>query len=261
MASFVAFSKLGRDARGMLGGGGYSSFAPTTAATAATTTRSALTAKSRASLKSVRAEVESELTRQFSHPEFAELEKFVEKRRKGVITSAPVLGEDGQESSQMSFLLQTMRMKKDPNAAFRKLNEVGDTWSVPVNEAIGVGEPHRFSQNRQDLLRWGTSQTGEGRAAYLRTAYASLPQERYFTPKTSAQEIGFYTSTQHEFDSEKQVHVTKPMSVSEPPPKPMLPAPPRVAKIFNKRTPLEGGAGFAALHGAFKQGGAKHDFA
>jgi len=51
------------------------------------------------------------------------------------------------------------------------------------------------------------------------------------------------------------------MSVSEPPPKPMLPAPPRVAKIFNKRTPLEGGAGFAALHGAFKQGGAKHDFA
>ena len=28
--------------------------------------------------------------------------------------------------------------------------------------------------------------------------------------------------------SEKQVHVTKPMSVSEPPPKPMLPAPPRV---------------------------------
>jgi hypothetical protein len=166
-----------------------------------------------------------------------------------------VLGEDGQESSQMAFLLQTMRMKNDPNAGFRKLNEVGDVWSVPVNEAVGVD-----LQNRQDLLRWGISSEGQGRAAYLRTAYASLPQERYFTPKTSAQEIGFYTSTQHEFDPEKSVHVVKPMSVSEPPPKPMLPAPPRVNKIFNKRTPLEGAAGFAALHGAFKRGAARHDF-
>jgi hypothetical protein len=252
MASFVAFNKPGRDARGMIGGGGYSAFASTapTAVTGATTTRTGLTAKSRASLKSVREEVENELSRQFEHPEFAELAKFVRKR------SAPVLGEDGQESSQMQFLLQTMKMKRDPNSRYRKLNEVGDVWSVPVQEAVGVD-----LQARQDLLRWGTSQTGEGRAAYLRTAYASLPQERYFTPKTSAQEIGFYTSTQHEFDAEKQVHVPKPMSVSEPPPKPMLPAPPRVNKIFNKRTPLEGAAGFAALNGAFKRGAARHDFA
>merc|ERR1712118_616361 len=87
-----------------------------------------------------------------------------------------------------------------------------------------------------------------------------LAAREVFHSEDVAQEIGFYTSTQHEFDSEKQVHVTKPMSVSEPPPKPMLPAPPRVNKIFNKRTPLEGAAGFAALNGAFKRGAASHDF-
>jgi hypothetical protein len=176
------------------------------------------------------------------HPEIAALAR---------LKSAPQLGEDGQEHSQIQFLMQTLKMHDNPNKKFRKLNEVGDVWSVPVNEARDVAIP-----DRQRLLRWGLSTEGEGRAAYLRTAYASLPQERYFCPKTSAQEIGFYTSTQHVYDSDKHVHVVKPMNVDEPPPKPLLPAPPRVAKIFFKHSPLEGAAGFAALHGNFHRGGA-----
>jgi hypothetical protein len=75
----------------------------------------------------------------------------------------------------------------NPNTHFRKLNEVGDCWSVNVNEAQGVSDDLR---NR--LLSWGVPSEGEGRAAYLRTSYARLPQNRgKMAPATSNQDYGF----------------------------------------------------------------------
>jgi hypothetical protein len=88
-------------------------------------------------------------------------------------------------------LEQTFKLSSNPHVHFRKLNEVGDSWSVGVNEAIGVSD-----DMRDRLLSWGVSSEGEGRAAYLRTSYARLPQNRgYIAPATTSQNYGFAIKT------------------------------------------------------------------
>jgi hypothetical protein len=90
------------------------------------------------------------------------------------------------------FLEQTFNLGPgNPHSHFRKLNEVGSEFTVPVNEALGVD-----ADMRDRLLSWGVSSEGEGKAAYLRTSYARLPQNRgRIAPMTTAQTYGFNIKT------------------------------------------------------------------
>jgi hypothetical protein len=80
-----------------------------------------------------------------------------------------------------------LALETNPHDNFRKLEEVGDKWTTGVLEAEGVSPVDRLR-----ILRWGVSHEGEGRAAYLRTSYQRLPQQRSVAPQTTSQVNGFY---------------------------------------------------------------------
>merc|ERR1711904_38431 len=90
-----------------------------------------------------------------------------EKRRKDKGLEPPVLQPPLRRvSSAMNFLDQTLGLSKDP-------------FGLP-------GRP-----NTPDLLKYGVSSDGQGRAAYLRQQSLKLPQQRYGRTMTSSQEVGW----------------------------------------------------------------------
>lgn len=86
-------------------------------------------------------------------------------------------------SAAVNFLSQTKHHTRNPYTT-TKIVDLGDRWAGITNDTCK-------GTKRRDLLTWGVSKEGEGRAAYLRSSYARCPQQRYVTPVTVAQEIGF----------------------------------------------------------------------
>lgn len=92
--------------------------------------------------------------------------------------SAPGLRKE-KPSAAVNFLSQTMHHTQNPYTT-TKVVDMGDRWSGKCND-IAKGT------KRRDLLTWGVSREGEGRAAYLRASYSRCPAKRYVTPATCAQ--------------------------------------------------------------------------
>mmetsp|Transcript_129275 Transcript_129275/g.258134 ORF Transcript_129275/g.258134 Transcript_129275/m.258134 type:complete len:161 (-) Transcript_129275:55-537(-) len=73
-----------------------------------------------------------------------------------------------RQSCQLNFLDQSLGLAKNPHAL----------TASPTHKA-------------EDLLRWGVSQEGQGRGAYLRTQGRLHPTERFGRQLTSSHEVGW----------------------------------------------------------------------
>jgi len=87
-------------------------------------------------------------------------------------------------SAAVNFLTQSLSMEKNPHHELVYMALPGNRWGYPINEPVS-------KDSRRDMMNWGFSHEGEGRAGYLRATYQKAPQERLVMPCTTNQMIGF----------------------------------------------------------------------
>jgi len=87
-------------------------------------------------------------------------------------------------SAAVNFLTQTLSMEKNPHHDLIYMALPGNRWGYPINESVS-------KESLKEMVKWGFSHEGEGRAGYLRAMYQKAPQERLVMPCTTNQMIGF----------------------------------------------------------------------